>query len=366
MIQKFFARLFKFLIYAIILGILGLCWFAWHTSGPILQPYSQLEQTTNQKAGMKLDYFQIKGNDGIMVNACIASSLGETSRSPKQSRVFDIVKSRAKLKSVDVHNGVVLICTSWDHGIENSLSYAEALTSVGYTCLLWDPRGVDNAREYCSYGYFEAADVPILLNHVDKLLGGVDSFSGVGHGFGASLLSMAAAKDSRIRSLISIDSFCSLKTVIAQDMKKEVGKALDFPAFWLVDWGLSSRAGFSSFDVAPVDSVRSLNIPMMFACSEEYFFSPLDDVLSLYSALPSERKAIYTRRRDGEQGISREYIRVLQGKKGDKFEKKFTLSLYDGDDELMACIAEWIEDNTQQPLPKLLPDRPEVQKEAVR
>lgn len=355
MFKRFFSKLVKLAAYGGIAAFAGIVLFAWRASDPILHPYSTLQESGNPDAGMKLEYFTVTGSDGVPIKACLASALGEKSRSPRQSRVLDLVKSRGKMKNLEVHDGLVLVCTTWDEGILNSMNYAESLTSAGYDCLLWDPRGAGNQRDFCSYGHFESKDVPLLLDAAKEKRGRLGPVAAVGRGFGASLLTLAAIHDSRIRSLVNIDSFGSLKTVISRDMEEETGEKFAFPAFWLIDWALSTRAGFSSFDVAPVESVRSLNLPMMFVCSEDYFFSQMNDVIAMYEANANGSKLVYTRRKAGEKGNTRDYSRVTKGKKGDSFEEKFTLALYDGDDELMACVAEWIEDNTQQPLPKLLP-----------
>ena len=355
MFKRFFSKLVKLAVYGSIAGLLGLVFFAWRASDPILRPYSSIQESGNPDAGMKLEYFTVIGADGVPIKACLASAQGEKSRSPRQSRVLDIIKSRGKMKNFDAHAGLVIISTAWDEGILNSMNYAESLTSAGYDCLLWEPRGTEGQRKYCSYGHFESQDVPLLLDAAEKKRGSLGSVAAVGRGFGASLLTLAAVKDKRIRSVVNIDSFGALKTVISRDMEEEVGKTFAFPSFWLIDWALSARAGYSSFDVTPVEAVRSFKLPMMFVCSEDYFFSRMNDVVSMYGANPNELKILYSRRKSGEKGETREYSQITKGKKDSRIEEKYTVNLYDGDDDLMACVAEWIEDNTQQPLPNLLP-----------
>ena len=50
----------------------------------------------------------------------------------------------------------------------------------------------------------------------------------------------------------------------------------------------------------------------------------------------------------------RTFLHVIEGKKGEKFEKNYKVNVYDGDDELQAGIAEWIHDNTRMPMPRVL------------
>ena len=98
------------------------------------------------------------------------------------------------------------------------------------------------------------ADVTALLDTVGEKTGGLPPVAAVGQGFGAAVLLKAASEDPRIRCMVSMDCFPSLKTVAMREMEQEWGKPLCYPAFpRLMDAGVAWRADFSTFDVAPVD-----------------------------------------------------------------------------------------------------------------
>ena len=250
----------------------------------------------------------------------------------------------------------MVIATSWDQGVKGSLPLAEGLTGAGYTCLVWNPRGKNDARKFCTYGLKEYADVTALLDAVSRKQGGLPPVAAVGQGFGAAVLLKAASEDPRIRCMVSMDCFPSLKTVAVREMEQDWGKPLCYAAYWLLDAGVDWRADFSTFDVAPVDDALKLDYPVMVVCTNQYFFSTLEDCLSIYDSLRNEKKQLYESIREGEPYGTRErtFLHSIEGKKGEKFEKTYKVNVYAGDDELQAGIAEWIHENTRMPMPRVL------------
>ena len=123
-----------------------------------------------------------------------------------------------------------------------------------------------------------------------------------------------------------------------------------------MDAGVAWRADFSTFDVAPVDYALKLDYPAMVVCTNQYFFSTLEDSLNIYDSLKNDKKQLYESIREGEPYGTKErtFLHVIEGKKGEKFEKTYKVNVYDGDDELQAGIAEWIHDNTRMPMPRVL------------
>lgn len=353
-----FSKLFKLLLLAFVLGCAGIIWYAWYESTPVLQPYTPSSVSSENKPGLNFEYFEFTGADGIPVKACIASRGDASNLTPKQARIRDLLKLRGKITSLDRQEPVILICTSWDNGIENSISYAEAMTSAGYTCVLWDPRGKDNAREYCTYGYREADDVPLLIDTLEKKFGKDTAFAAIGKDFGASVLMLAAPKDKRIRSLVSIDNFCILRAALLSGLQEEMSKHAAYAKLWLIDIGMELRAGFRSFDVVPVDAARQLSIPVMLVCANEYYFSSLNDTATIFDALqtPWDKRSIYVplEKEEPYGTKKRTYTIVHELKDGKTKRQEFPLDVYDGDDELMANIAEWLPAHTLPPLPEVI------------
>ncbi len=352
MIKRFIQ--FLFLLVLVFLGTL--VWFAWYASTPLLAPLSAVTDEVTADS-LSMEPVQAVSADGVTVEGFLIRPTPAGAFSPAQNRVRDSLKMRAKLPHLESKSELVVICTSWDEGVQGSLPLAEGLVGAGYTCLVWNPRGKDNAREFCTYGLKESADLTVLLNVLDKKMNGLPPVAAVGQGFGAAVLLKAAAFDPRVRCMICLDCFPSLKTVAMREMEQDWGKPLSFPAFWLLDAGVEWRAGFSTFEVAPVDHALNLDYPVMVVCTDQYFFSTMDDNLSIFDSVKSDKKQIFAALADGEPFGTKErvFVKTVEGKKGEKFEKSYHIHIYAGDDELKAGIAEWIYENTRMPMPKVLP-----------
>lgn len=352
-----FKRLVQLFVLLALAAVGTLVWFAWYVSTPLLSPVASGDVAFSPpEDSIRLEPVEAVSADGTEIEGYLVQPGAANALSPRQSRVRDLLKLRGRLANQETRPELVVICTSWDRGMAHSLALAEGLAGAGYTCLIWDPRGKGNAREFCTYGLKEYADVSALLDAVGKKLGGLPSVAAVGQGFGSAVLLKAAAADPRIRCMVCVDGFPSLKTVAVRELEQDWGKPLCYPAFWLMDAGVDWRAGFSTFDVTPVDDALKLDYPVMVVCSDQYFFSTLEDCLSIYDSLKNEKKQLFESIRDGEPYGTRErtFVHKVEGKKGETFEKTYKINVYDGDDELQAGIAEWIAENTHMPMPKVL------------
>ncbi len=351
-----FKRFIQFLFLLVLIFIGALVWFAWYASTPLLAPLSAPADEVAPDF-LSAEPVLAVSADGVTVEGYLIRPTVEGAFSAAQNRVRDSLKMREKLPHLEAKSQLVVICTSWDEGVQGSLPLAEGLAGAGYTCLVWNPRGKDSAREFCTYGLKEYADLTALLDVLDKKMNGLPPVAAVGQGFGAAVLLKAAAFDPRVRCMICLDCFPSLKTVAMREMEQDWGKAFSFPAFWLLDAGVEWRAGFSTFEVAPVDHALNLDYPVMVVCTDQYFFSTMDDNLSIFDSVKNEKKQFFASLADGEPFGTKErvFTKTVEGKKGEKFEKTYHINVYAGDDELKAGIAEWIYENTHMPMPKVLP-----------
>ena len=344
----------------------GMCWYASYASDPIVRPLNEKLKDEplmpKAAAGMKLRPFSFAGYDGRQVEACIAVQEGDLSS--RQQRV----NGSMVMQGLQPGNGYVLVCTDWDHGIVASLPWAEVLTAAGYTCVLWNPRGADQAREYCTHGLRECDDVPLLLNALDKVCGGLDKPAMIlGEGFGASLALQAAPKDARIRSVVAIDAYKTLKDAVWADLEGRMNRMLCFPAFWLTNMGISAAADYTSFDVAPVDAAPSISrdVPVLLVCTERYFYAPLKDSLYIYSQLSSDEKAVWCAKtsQDAADAAERRIkMSFEKGKNGQMKEETVEVALYSGEDQLNEKLVKWVGEHVSFVPPKMLPtvDLPKV------
>jgi hypothetical protein len=163
--------------------------------------------------------------------------------------------------------------------------------------VLWNPRGVDDRRAYCTHGLQESRDVPLLLDAVSARSGKKDPvYAAVGQGYGAGLLLQAAARESRIRGLVSIDAYASLRQSVQRTMPEGMLRPV---LLWLMDQRISRTAGMESFDVAPVERAADLdrNVPVLVVnLVQDNPVSTLSDAVTIYRRLPSDQREVWTLR----------------------------------------------------------------------
>lgn len=331
-------------------------WFAWHESSPILTPISpelsSLEQKPRSAPGLQLDYFEFRGVDGKNYQACIASREETDTATPAQLKIIDNIK-QAQLSSPP--KGYLLIATEWAKGISASLAKAELFTAAGFTCILWDSTPIDGEQNFCSHGFFEHKNVPFLIDACIAKEGAIHPIMALGYGYGASLLLQAAAIDPRIRNIVAIDAYTTLKEIIQNRELATRGKLLSYLSFFLIDAGLSLRADYRSFQVAPVAAASNLNVPVMVACTDEYVNSSQKDAALIYSSVKSNERAVYNLRGDAPVNQqTRPYIPMIKGIQEFKPQSAIDLTLYQDEDELNKLIISWLNQHTSNPLPRVI------------
>ncbi len=309
---------------------------------PVLQPVNQsyvgYTKVPRKAPGLRMEPFTFKGWDGGEVQAVIAVKDGEES-SRQLSVIGDLMNHPVKrLHQIDY----VLVCVDWDHGIRSALPLAESLTAAGLTCVLWEPRGLEDRRSYCTHGLKECRDVPLLLDAVAARSGKAEPvFAAVGQGYGAGLLLQAAATEPRIRGLVSIDAYASLR----QSVKRTMPDSLLRPVvMWLMDQRISRSVGMESFDVAPVERAADLdrNVPVLVVnLVQDSPVSNFNDAVTIYRRLPSDCRDVWTLR--SEHDPAEATHRELSFGRGVRRELVHVGLLNDAD-SAMSSIVHWIND----------------------
>lgn len=305
---------------------------------PLNQSYEGYANVPRKAPGLRMEPFSFKGWDGGEVQAVIAVKDGEES-SRQLSVIGDLMnKPVERLHQIDY----VLVCVDWDHGIRSALPVAESLTAAGLTCVLWEPRGADNRRPYCTHGLMESRDVPALLDAVEARTGKKSPvFAAVGQGFGAALLLQASASEPRIRGLVSIDAYASLRQSVERTMPRSVLRPV---LMWLMDQRIRRTAGMESFDVAPVERAADMdrNVPVLVVnLAQDNPVSNFKDALTIYRRLPSDRRDVWTLRSEQDPVDARS--RLLTVGRGVR-SKSVSVGLLDDEDSAMSSIVQWIND----------------------
>lgn len=309
---------------------------------PVLQPVNQsydgYTSVPRKAPGLRMESFTFKGWDGGDVQAVIAVKDGEES-SRQLSVIGDLMNNPVeRLGQIDY----VLVCVDWDHGIRSALPVAESLTAAGLTCVLWEPRGIDARRPYCTHGLKECRDVPLLLDAVAARSGKASPvFAAVGQGYGASLLLQAAAIEPRIRGLVSIDAYASLRQSVERTMPEG---ALRPVMMWLMDQRISRTAGMESFDVAPVERAASLdrNLPVLVVnLTQDNPVSNFKDAMTIYRRLPCDQRDVWTlRSQEDSAGAHQREVAMGNG----RHREAVMVGLLNDEDSAMSSIVRWMDE----------------------
>ncbi len=352
------SRFSRFLLLTGLLGTgAGALWL-WNyvddLTHPILVPvnpsYEGFTQLPQKAAGLQLEPFSFKGADGIEVPAMVVtraarSATGEDDSTSRQLSVAaDLAVTGAdRLGALDY----VLLCVDWDHGIRSALPLAESLTAAGLTCVLWEPRGKDSARPHCTHGLRESRDIPLLIDALAARSQKAEPvIVGIGRGFGASLLLHAAAGEPRLRGLVSIDAFASLRESVERTLD---GSSLLKPVtVWLMDRKMSGTVGFECFDVAPVESAARLDrdVPaLVVSLAQDNPVTQLKDALTIYRQLPSDKREVWALRdaSDPEESLERE-LAFTSGLAEKRREEKIRVGLVNDEDSAVISIIHWLND----------------------
>ncbi len=352
------SRFSRFLLLTGLLGIGGGALWLWNyvddLTNPILVPsnpsYEGGSQLPQKAPGLKLEPFTFRGADGGDVPAMVVTraprnAAGEDDSTSRQLAVAaDLAVTGAdRLGALDY----VLLCVDWDHGIRSALPLAESLTAAGLTCVLWEPRGASARRPHCTHGLRESQDVGPLIDALaarSKKENPV--IVGVGQGFGASLLLHAAAEEPRLRGLVSIDAFASLRESVERTL---VSSTLLKPVMvWLMDRKMRGTVGFECFDVAPVESASRLSrdVPaLVINLAQNNPVTNLKDALTIYRQLPSDKREIWTLRNasDPEESLERE-LTVQSGSAEKRREEIVRVGLLNDEDSAVLAIIHWLND----------------------
>ena len=366
-IRRIFTRLFLLLLLigAVLAGSY-LWWYVDYQSKPVMKPlnaeYQSQVYLPEKHLGLELEYFNFNGWDGETVPALIVTKGPEDSS--RQLNVIGEMDEQAKLEAKKVH--YVLISVEWDHGILSALPLAETLTAAGYRCVLWESRGADNARAYCTHGLKESADVPLLIDALSQRDGKENLIClALGQGYGAAMLLQAAPLDGRIRGVVSIDSYSSLSKSLQATLPDN---HLSMVMLWLMDRRISSIVGYECFDVAPVEHISRLNedVPLLLInLTQDSEVVSVDDAINLFWQASSLRKQVWALRdaRDDAQSKTR-----MIKSPSDRNKEAEEIQLKSSSDEALLDMLRWLQTDFIEAIQapgSLQPQRPDFIKSSI-
>jgi pimeloyl-ACP methyl ester carboxylesterase len=181
------------------------------------------------------------------------------------------------------------------HGVSDckidGLPLARLLHDGGYNVFLYDARRHgESGGMYCTYGYYEKFDVVRIIDALssrnDFSPGPIGAF---GTSMGAAVAIQAAAIDERICAVIAENSFATLRSIF-DDYQRRMIK-LPFHYLRNIVIVRSERiAKFKASDVSPLESVRTLRVPVLFIYGKDDRLIKHEYSLMLYENAPPKKE----------------------------------------------------------------------------
>ncbi len=347
LIKKTFYYSIGVFILACVGGVCFLWWYSAHQADPLLRPsnpaFTGTDDYMKNYPNLQVDNFQFEGWDGTDIPAVIVQRSAQPSSQMERWRSLIDKQDYHSLKHADY----VLVSVEWDHGIESALPIAEVLASAGMKCVLWESRGINDTREYCTHGLRESRDVPLLLNSLEKRDSRDDLIViALGRGYGASLFLQSVSIEDRLSALISIDSYASLSESFKRSIPAE-HEILTMGKMWLIDRQLDRKVGYEIFDVAPVESVIEMEFEtplLLMNLSQHSGLTTLNDALNIYRQSPSKVKEIWTLRDAADLQNETRTVSYAYKAADEEVRLQLDIKLKDNEDMAYVSMISWVDE----------------------
>ena len=160
------------------------------------------------------------------------------------------------------------------HGVADckidGIQLSKLLHDNHFNVFLYDSRRHGNSDgKFCTYGFYEKYDVlrviDYLVSRTDIALGKIGIF---GTSMGAAIALQATVIDKRIASVVSENSFATLRSIFDDYQRRMVQLPFHFLRN-IVIVRSELMAQFKATDVSPLDAVRNARIPILFIYGEK-------------------------------------------------------------------------------------------------
>ncbi len=181
----------------------------------------------------------------------------------------------------------------WLHGVGDNKDSARGIVERwvrrGFDVAAFDSRAHGaSGGNFCSYGYYEKADVRRLLDALATAGAQADRAVLVGFSMGAAVAVQAAPLDARVRAVAALAPFARLSEVARRAAPFWMSaKSID-AAFALAE----SEGRFSVAEVAPLDAASRLHVPLLVVHGKRDGKVPTADGEAIFAAAPSKDKQL--------------------------------------------------------------------------
>ena len=242
--------------------------------------------------------------DAIAVGMLIHTGQGERPQlSPPQDvrQTLDVVSPDATLRawvldppasvpaSKPIRGTIVIL-----HGIRDSklssLAAARGHVQRGYRAVIYDARGHgESTGRYLTYGVREAEELRLLVDRLTEVELLAPPLFVVGTSYGAATALQYGAIDERVRKLVAVAPFASLREVVPAYLRWMLGVSAGFiPSRW-VDARIDEAgriAGFDPDQACPRCAAAHIRAPVLLVASRDDERIPIAQVSGIRAALP--------------------------------------------------------------------------------
>jgi pimeloyl-ACP methyl ester carboxylesterase len=168
------------------------------------------------------------------------------------------------------------------HGINDSkdhhLDRAQRVAGAGYRAVLPDLRSHGRSTgQYLTYGAIESTDMKQLADALDSQRLLVGPIAAWGHSYGGATAIEWAAKDDRVRTVVSSDAFCSMSDVLSYLAPRYTPPLLRWTCPFIMPLAVrraGREAGFDPADASPEWAAAHTHAPILIIHADGDSFIP--------------------------------------------------------------------------------------------
>lgn len=216
------------------------------------------------------------------------------------------------------------------HGIRDQKRSMSGLGAffgrAGYRVVLVDLRGHgQSSGDWLSYGAVEARDLSQLLDALAAQGLLKDPVGVLGHSYGGAVAIQAGTRDPRIRAVVSVATFTSLREIVPLYVRRTLlGIGALVPDAWIRDAveAAGRRAGFSPEEADTLAALRRPGAPVLLLHGTADRHIPIEHGHRLHAAAPQRSQLIEL---PGENHVSvmEDRTALLRRRALDWFQKQF-------------------------------------------
>lgn len=193
------------------------------------------------------------------------------------------------------------------HGIgdnkESNLALTEFLAQNGYNSLIFDLRAHGQSTgSYCTYGYYEKKDVSKYITELVRRYPDKGPIAIFGHSLGGAIAIQALAADKRIKCGIAASTFCNLRQVAFDYMKRMTY----IPFKYVSDISIDKAAIIANFQPDSINNeiyAAKITQPVLIIHGTDDENIPMINGCNIFKCLKSRNKELYLVKNAGHNNL---------------------------------------------------------------